>query len=103
MRGCQNITEPEFDFIQTSLNALQEQPPDLIYLCRSDNWLPPHLDSYFEQTKRLLAQLSKNIYVQSCVQQPRDYQSQTTELESVITDIQERTKTHDVSECKKTS
>lgn len=102
-RQVYNITETEFDFIQTSLNTLQEQPPNLIYLCRSDNWLPPHLDDYFEQTKRLLTQLSRNVYVQSCVQTPRNYQSQTKELESVITNIYERNKNHDLSECKKTS
>lgn len=102
-RQVYNITETEFDFIQTSLNTLQEQPPDLIYLCRSDNWLPPHLDNYFEQTKRLLTQLSRNVYVQSCVQTPRNYQSQTKELESVITNICERNKNHNLSECKKTS
>lgn len=36
-----------FDVIGTDLTAIKNHTWDVIFLCRSDNWLPPHLDSHF--------------------------------------------------------
>ena len=41
------LEEPEFNIIEEDLNCLHGLEWDLIYLCRSDNWTPPHLDDAF--------------------------------------------------------
>lgn len=41
------IEEKRFDFVETDFTSIRNTTWDLIFLCRSDNWLPPHLDNAF--------------------------------------------------------
>lgn len=55
------------------LNLLVKEKFDLIFLCRSDNWVPPHLDIYFEQLKNKLIETCgmKNIVISKDIRSPR--------------------------------
>lgn len=41
------LDKPGFEGIRTDLSDIKKHTWDIIFLCRSDNWLPPHLDPYF--------------------------------------------------------
>lgn len=46
-KAMYGMTEPIFDTVRTDLSNITKPDWNLIFLCRSDNWLPPHLDSSF--------------------------------------------------------
>lgn len=46
--------EKEFDCIQTDFSDIENLKWDLIFLCRSDNWVPPHLDDEFTNLAELI-------------------------------------------------
>lgn len=55
----------------TDLRTLKDKPIDAIFLCRSDNWVPPHLDPIFDHLKTELSQQFPNTQIESCVNHPR--------------------------------
>lgn len=44
---------------------------DLIYLCRSAQWVPPHLDPYFDELVKQCIGKFYDMYIEECVQGPR--------------------------------
>lgn len=48
---------------------------DLIYLCRSDQWIPPHLDKFFDELVDLCQQRFYSISIEDSVNKPRDMAS----------------------------
>ena len=46
-KAMYGMTEPIFDNVRTDLSDIKNPNWDLIFLCRSDNWVPPHLDANF--------------------------------------------------------
>lgn len=81
-----NLTEPNLP-IHTDLKILKDFQPDLIFVCRSDTWFPPHLDPYFDTfIKELQALFPDNCYIEPCVQTPRNFaliQQQFDQLKSL--------------------
>lgn len=61
------------DLIKTSLNEIINCKFDIVFLCRSDNWLPPHLDTYFTELVNFIQQKFINIYAEKDITKPRDY------------------------------
>lgn len=58
------------------LKDILEEQYDFIFLCRSDNWLPPHLDCYFDDLyQEILSCFDENVFVDDQVSQPRDIKS----------------------------
>ena len=45
---------------------------DMIFLCRSDSWLPPHLDTEFNKLKKFIEDKFKNTQIEIQVDKPRD-------------------------------
>lgn len=59
-----------------NLDAILDIQYDYIFLCRSDNWLPPHLDKWFDDLlEEIHSAFGENVYVQECVASPRDINS----------------------------
>lgn len=54
----------------TSIMAMRQQY-DLIFICRSDPWTPPHLDEEFDKLVDFCECNFTNVYVQNTVRQPR--------------------------------
>lgn len=56
-----------------NLDDILNQQYDFIFLCRSDNWLPPHLDPYFHDLLNELYTVFgvNDVDVQDCVLMPR--------------------------------
>lgn len=56
-----------------NLDAILEEQYDFIFLCRSDNWLPPHLDMYFDDLlQEICNTFDENVSIEKQVCQPRD-------------------------------
>lgn len=61
--------------LHTDFEILKDFKPNLIFLCRSDTWFPPHLDMYFDEFLKQLQQLFPDcFYAESCIQTPRNFQ-----------------------------
>lgn len=41
------LNTPEFSFLNDDVAQLIGEKYDALFICRSDTWLPPHLDKYF--------------------------------------------------------
>ncbi len=50
---CYGIKEEERKFLSVSygLDSIMDEKFDAVFICRSDMWLPPHLDTYFDEIK----------------------------------------------------
>lgn len=57
--------------LKTSFSELKGQSFDLIYLCRSDTWTPPHLDKYFTELCDVIRSNFENITMEKGIDKPR--------------------------------
>ena len=61
------------NLISTSINtSLEKEKYDAIFLCRSDTWLPPHLDSRFENLLKYFANVFNSVKASNLVMSPRN-------------------------------
>lgn len=58
--------------VYLSINEILNNKFDLIFLCRSDPWSPPHLDIYFDELKSFCQKRFKNIETETVVEHPRE-------------------------------
>lgn len=63
------------DIINHSIEEIKNTKYDIIFLCRSDNWLPPHLDGDFDDLKEFMAKHFAHILIDNQIKKPRDYQA----------------------------
>lgn len=66
--------------IKTNINTIKNKEFNLIFLCRSDNWLPPHLDPYFALLTNELQTVTHDILVEEVVLKPRDITGLTEQM-----------------------
>ena len=77
------------DLIQTDFRSIKNQQFDLIFLCRSDIWTPPHLDLYFDQLYQTILSFYEDVLVDRQVEKPRDLSAEIAAQKEVY---QERCK-----------
>ena len=58
--------------IETDFKKIRNTQFDAIFICRSDMWLPPHLDEYFDKLILKCKLDFKNTYIENCVSKPRN-------------------------------
>lgn len=68
----------DIDKITTDLYILKQHDYDAVFLCRSDNWLPPHLDKYFQQFLHFFCGYFNQGKIQQVITAPRDYPKEPT-------------------------
>ena len=61
------------DKITTDLSILKQHNYDAVFLCRSDNWLPLHLDKHFQQFLHFFCGYFSQGKIQQIITEPRDY------------------------------
>jgi len=76
-------------YIGTSINDIGIEKFDMIFLCRSDAWLPPHLDDDFNDVVKLMIATSCEGKICSNVAKPRDYQRYIVQMENSMTHLSE--------------
>ena len=65
------LNESQFDIIRTSIADVKPRKYDIIFLCRSDNWLPPHLDIHFQRLIKEIAIHFPKAKIETSVKTPR--------------------------------
>lgn len=64
----------------TDLSIIENVDFDDIFLCRSDSWLPPHLDNYFDKMKSVMRNTFESTFLDRQVDSPRDIMKDALEL-----------------------
>lgn len=67
LKSLKNVVSYDFD-------AIMKAKFDLIFLCRSDTWTPPHLDPYFDELYHILIDNFDSTMVDSQITEPRDFE-----------------------------
>lgn len=63
--------------LPVTLDCIKDKKFDLIFLCRSDTWTPPHLDEYFFDLCQLISSHFKNINIEPEINKPRTIKQRT--------------------------
>ena len=75
--------------VKTSIKSIADEVFDAIFLCRSDMWLPPHLDPFFTPLCDNIIEHFNNVEIESKILQPRRYyQEATKSIKMMIDNIQ---------------
>lgn len=69
---CYDFNAKLNSIVKTSIQSIKDFKFDIIFLCRSDNWLAPHLDCYFNDLVKLISLRFPNVCIEQSVQTPRD-------------------------------
>lgn len=69
-----------FKTFKDYLSWNKEYKPDLIFLCRSDVWVPPHLDGYFDILMRFMASHFRYVTGEQRITKPRDLSEEIAKL-----------------------
>lgn len=82
------LDDERFSVIGTDLNIINPTNVDAIFLCRSDNWTPPHLDkdfnNLFEHIKtEFVGNKHCSVVAETCVMQERDMKAELKMAEEV--------------------
>lgn len=59
--------------VGTTLADANDMPYDAVFLCRSDQWLPPHLDDEFGKLVDFIKDNFENVLVEKDIMKPREY------------------------------
>ena len=62
--------------VLNTLESIKDRKFDIVFLCRSDNWLPPHLDDEFQELVNFIARKFKTIKIDSQVKKPRKLENE---------------------------
>lgn len=66
------FTDDEFIPAATDFEPIKNVKFDAVFICRSDTWLPPHLDDAFNTFLYDIVAVFPNNFVEKSVQHPRD-------------------------------
>lgn len=66
------LDKKEFHMIEFNFNNINLDNIDAIFLCRSDIWLPPHLDYAFDKFLKFLCNYFDNVIGEPCIKSPRN-------------------------------
>lgn len=67
------VRHPEITSLGTSLEALKDQQFDGIFLCKSEPWYPPHLDTYFSVMVNIIRNHFDRTTIQKGITKEREY------------------------------
>lgn len=87
---CYNLSIKDFP-IELNFDKIKDGYFDAIFICRSDMWLPPHLDNYFHDLLLECKLHFKNVLVQQSITSPRDI-TEIVEAENKIKQVIKRCK-----------
>ena len=91
--GITEMAEKEFkDKVLYDLSTIMDTRFDMVFLCRSDPWLPPHLDKYFTVLANRLCSQFRSVYGDPRVLEPRNYMDIVKEYEKVSDSVKQLNK-----------
>ncbi len=94
---CNDISEelypcPFVDSIQHSFESIVDKQFDLIFLCRSDIYLPPHLDKQFDKLRETIQTHFTSTWLDPQVTSPREMKNQIDEMKKAFASINQQNK-----------
>ena len=69
---CYGIKSDDDLCVEFNLDKIQDAYFDIIFFCRSDAWVPPHLDEYFDEIIQFCSNKFLNVLANKSVLEPRD-------------------------------
>lgn len=76
-REVYGLTDDKFNAILNSINDVQTEHFDFVFLCRSDIWTPPHLDREFDKLFTTIINHFKSVSYEGSVSFPRNVDTKT--------------------------
>jgi len=70
--------------IKTDIKSIIDEQYDLLFLCRSDSWLPPELDGFFSGLVLECSRHFDSMYIQEGCEEDRDYFSISMQIEKAM-------------------
>ena len=67
-----------------TLDCIQTMTFDAIFICRSDTWTPPHLDTYFDNLLNLCCDHFTNCKMERQITKPREYKKYAEQIQSMM-------------------
>lgn len=89
-KDAYGLNDAVFDRVKTDFSGLKYHTWDIIFLCRSDNWLPPHLDDTFTEFALFLIDHSMSCKYESDILTSRwtpEYQQSIKQLNGQIQEL----------------
>lgn len=86
-RTVYGLEGEQFDFIKTSIKDTRMKKFDYVFMCRSDNWLPPHLDVYFDEMVYLFKSHFDSVTIENSVAAPRNFETGVSNLKGVYEEL----------------
>lgn len=77
--------------VYNSISHVLNESFDIVFLCRSDNWLAPHLDPYFQDIRDIIFQTCENIRIETDVIQPRNIMNEARKQRQIIENMLQST------------
>lgn len=84
---CYDFDETINSLVENSIESIIDCKFDIVFLCRSDNWLAPHLDTYFNDLVKLISLHFTDVCIEKAVQKSRDIYSIIKSIEQAYKPI----------------
>ena len=66
--------------VLNTLESIKDRKFDIVFLCRSDNWLPPHLDNEFQELVDFIVRKFKTIRIDPQVKKAREIDNEIEKI-----------------------
>lgn len=82
-KECYGLNDKIFEQIKEDFSDILPEKIDILFICRSDIWLPPHLDSYFMDFAKAVCEHFDDVYGEPAVEEPRDIKEMVSHINSL--------------------
>ena len=84
---CYGLTVKDKIPFALDFSEIADEQFDIVFICRSDAWLPPHLDTYFDDVVNFCSYKFNHAVAQNCVLDVRDISDIVEQEEQVMQQI----------------
>lgn len=85
-----NMDASEFHMVKHDFESIKSTNFDLIFLCRSDIWTPPHLDEYFHNIVNYIAAIYDNVLIENQVSKPREFEDYVKQIKQTYKEMERK-------------
>lgn len=71
------------------LDTIKDKKFDAIFICRSDNWTPPHLDTYFEKVLTLCTEMFYDVSVETAILHKRNIDDNVKQMQEAMNAVRQ--------------
>lgn len=71
-KSVYGMKEDVFSCVKENFSEIEDKTFDILFLCRSDTWTPPHLDKHFDELLEYIKDNFVNMSIDSQIVKPRE-------------------------------